>query len=339
MACCEVATLRIHYPHGPRKEMGSKKRTRGRPKKTQSESEGQNTDSNSGIQHCASCAKEVDDDAIGCDSCERWVCNTVMCSGLPQQLLDAINQYDGSGINFICIKCRIQRQNSPTKASQPQMMELISQLFQQVQGICNTLQGLTEKVGLLASQPKQQAGPASEPSATSHPPSQPAVKPQEQYREIVRDEVREIQEREKRRQSIIVKGLKANSPGEIAAKFSSMTEEIMGASVSLSDITPIPNHPHMFRAKIYKEEHRRLVLEKAKLLKESQHSSTYISRDLTFAQRTELFNRRKSRRAELNLTLGKSAEGGKTEVKPAPEKQTNNISPAGQGNRPGNQTE
>lgn len=201
------------------------------------------------------------------------------------------------------------------------------------------LQGLTEKVGLLASQSKPQAEPASEPSTTSHPPpSQPAVKSQEQYREIVRDEVRELQEREKRRQSIIVKGLKANSSGEVAAKFSSMTEEIMGASVSLSDITPIPNHPHMFRAKIYNEEHRRLVLEKAKLLKESQYSSTYISRDLTFAQRTELFNRRKSRRAELNPTPGKPADG-RTKTPPAPENPTNNISPAEQGNLHGNQTE
>lgn len=246
-------------------------------------------------QYCVSCSKIAGDTAVGCDSCERWVCNTEMCSGLPKQLLDAINAYDGGGVTFICIKCRIERQSSPSKA-QPQMLELIGQLFQQMQGLCSTVQGLVEKVALLSSQPKAQTEP---PPTTHHPqPIQSHPKPMEQYREMVRDEVKEMQERDKRRQSVIVKGLKARTTEECSSSFKRMTEEVMGVGVTLSDVTPIPNHPFLFRAKIDNDDHRKLVLEKAKHLKESEYSTVFVSRDLTYAQRTELFNRRKARRAE-----------------------------------------
>ena len=118
----------------------------------------------------------ADDSGIGCDSCERWVCNTVMCSGLPQQLLNAINDYSGDGIQFICMQCRISRQRSPTKSPQTQMMELISQLFQQVKGICTTLQGLTDKVTFLTSKPNPPPNP--EPtSARPQPPIPPPSHP------------------------------------------------------------------------------------------------------------------------------------------------------------------
>ena len=256
----------------------------------------------SDTQYCVTCSKEADDKAIGCDSCERWVCNTVMCSGLPQQLLNAINEYSGEGIKFLCTQCRISRQSSPTKSSQTQMMELISQLFQQVQGICTTLQGLTDKVTLLTSKPNPQTNPEPTPDKNQHPtfqtpPSQQPTKPDE-YRAIIRDEVKEIREREKRRHSVIVKGLKVKSGAELIDKFGHMTGEVMGTVVSLTEVAAIPNHPDMFRAKIMNDDHRKLILEKAKYLRDSSFHSVFISRDLTFAQRAELFQRRQSRRAE-----------------------------------------
>ena len=251
----------------------------------------------SGVQYCVSCTKVADDSVVGCDTCERWVCNTVMCSSLPQQLLDAINDYEGDAITFICIQCRIARQGSPTKASQTQMIELVGQLFQQIQGICTTLQGLTDKVTFLTNQPQtSHAEPA--PTSTQHPPSQVPTKPAEEYRAIIRDEVKEMREREKRRQSVIVKGLKAKTGTELSSKFGHMTGEMMGTEINLSDIAAIPNHPDVFRTKITNEDHRKLVLEKAKSLRDTSFHSVYVSRDLTFVQRSELFHRRKSRRTE-----------------------------------------
>ena len=282
----------------------------------------------SGTQYCVSCSKEADDKAIGCDSCERWVCNTVMCSGLPQQLLNAINEYSGQGIKFLCTQCRITRQSSPTKSSQTQMMELVSQLFQQVQGICTTLQGLTDKVTLLTSKPNPQPNPESTLERTQPtfptPPSKQPTKPDE-YRAIIRDEVKEIREREKRRHSVIVKGLKVKSGAELIDKFGHMTGEVMGTVVSLSEVAVIPNHPDVFRAKIMNDDHRKLVLEKAKYLRDSSFHSVFVSRDLTFAQRAELFQRRQSRRAELGQRDGHSRPRQNTSDGQQPALVSNNV--------------
>ena len=108
-----------------------------------------------------------------------------------------------------------------------------------------------------------------------------------------------MREREKRRHSIIVKGLKAKNTAELAEKFHYMSGQVMGVEVSLSEVTAISNHANMYRAKVLNDEHRKLVLENSKKLKDTSFCDVYITRDLTYAQRSELFQRRKARKAEL----------------------------------------
>ena len=102
-------------------------------------------------QPCATCQKDVVDACIGCDSCERWVHDTEMCSGLPQKLINAIAEHDGAGISFYCTLCRITRQkasSSSSSQSQGPMIELIMQLFQQIQGNVANLRKLGGNVSL-----------------------------------------------------------------------------------------------------------------------------------------------------------------------------------------------
>lgn len=103
-------------------------------------------------------------------------------------------------------------------------------------------------------------------------------------------------ERDKRKHSIIIKGLGASTPRDMALKFRRLTSEVMDKPVEVTEVTAIPNHPQIFRAKILDEDNRNLVLEKAKSLKDTRdYKGVYISRDLTYAQRTALFNRRKAK--------------------------------------------
>ena len=81
-------------------------------------------------------------------------------------------------------------------------------------------------------------------------------------------------------------------------RFEQLSDQVMGAKVILSDVSPISGHPNLYRAKIKDANLRKLVLEKAKMLRSSDFSSVYISRDLTYAQRTELFARRKAKQTE-----------------------------------------
>ena len=65
----------------------------------------------SGTQPCATCQKDVGA-CIGCDSCEQWVHDTEICSGLPKKLINAIAEHDGARISFYCTLCRITRQKA-----------------------------------------------------------------------------------------------------------------------------------------------------------------------------------------------------------------------------------
>ena len=193
------------------------------------------------------------------------------------------------------------REGSSSGNAQPLMLELVTQIFQQMKGLCNTVQNLMDQVKELSKTPPAQAHT----SATADPaptPAQPTrLSPsQDEYKATIRKEIQEMNEREKRRSSIIVKGLSASSPRDLAQKFSLLTEEIMGVAAPLSDVTPIPGHANIFRAKLLNDEIRKQVLDRSKSLRGTNYNQVYISRDLTYAQRAELFARRQARRAEPN---------------------------------------
>ena len=248
-----------------------------------------------GQQLCGSCNTDVGECCIGCDACETWVHGTEMCSGLPQDVLTAILNYDGSGIKFICTKCRLEKPQSKMGASSgadKEIRETLKQLFQQFCGMCTVITELSSQVKVLA----QGSSKISQPDtpAIQHQVPVPSPPPAPD-RTLIREELREMREREKRRQSIIIKGLTAAGPREAASKFDQLTETQFGVKIDLAEIMQIPGHSTMFRAKIISDEQRKLILENAKKLKGSTYSSVYISRDLTRAQRTELFEKRKAR--------------------------------------------
>ena len=103
-----------------------------------------------GTQLCGTCDNDVGDSAIGCDDCEIWVHNIAMCSGLPQDMIDAISRYHGEGTKFVCTNCRLNskavRGSSRSGKPHPHIAELVTQLFQQMKGICSAVYNLTEKI-------------------------------------------------------------------------------------------------------------------------------------------------------------------------------------------------
>lgn len=282
-----------------------------------------------GVQNCVSCSGDVGDTAVGCDRCEGWVHNTEMCSGLPQHMLDAIAKYDGAGISFICINCRLVRGNSPSSGSMPPN-DLIAQMFQQIKGICGIVRDLVEQVkGLTSTATSQKV--TTPPDAVCQPSPGQSQQPAADYRTIVHEELKEMRERDKRKESVIVKGLAASSASELVAKFEQLTGQFMGTSVVLSDVSPISGHPSLYRAKIRNADLRKMVLEKAKTLKNTEFNSVFISRDLTYAQRTELFARRRARQSESAHPL--ATHTGSQERRTLPQRPiTVGNTPAPQGN-------
>ena len=94
---------------------------------------------------------------------------------------------------------------------------------------------------------------------------------------MIRQEMRELQEREKRKQSIVIKGMHASSSEDLVRKFRELSFSFTGTRVELTDIVPIHNHTDLFWAKILDEDKRtKILLEKAKSLKDTEHKSVFI---------------------------------------------------------------
>ena len=281
--------------------------------------------SGDGKQHCGSCSREVLDGCIGCDRCETWVHGTEMCAGLPSKVIEAILEHDGQGISYFCLKCRIARaselEKSPSQRKDDLSSGTLAQIFQQMQGLCSAVAELTAQVKALSSSPRP--GPPAQDSVTHQHHSdtcgtasnityaaaltrQPHTTtphldqtPQTtEYRQIVKQELRELHEREKRKESVVIHGLTSTSTSGVSAEFGELTRKMMGKQVLLSDVVPIPGHTGLYRGKILDEIDRKLVLDKAKSLKGTDYDRVYIRRDLTYNQRSVLKARRDAYHSE-----------------------------------------
>lgn len=259
-------------------------------------------------QLCGTCDTDVGDSAIGCDECETWVHDSEMCSGLPQDMIDAIARHNGEGIKFVCTKCRIKssstRPSSQSGRSDSQVVELVAQLFQQLRGLCGSVQYLLELSKSRPSVPLDpprvvnpelanttaniHLSPQAAPGNTSlvAPMVSPHTQTSDSYRQIVREELRELDEQRKRRNSLVVRGLAASNAEEAAHRFEVISEYLTGRKVGLTDVVKIQGESDLFRGKINDDEVRKSVLDKAKQLKNSEQFHTiFIRRDLTYNQR------------------------------------------------------
>ena len=108
------------------------------------------------------------------------------------------------------------------------------------------------------------------------------------YRHIVRAELREMEERKKRVSSLVVRGLRVSSAGEAAAKFGDIVFALTGERTQWTEVCRIRSDADLFRGNIHDSRVRKLILDEAKNLRDSEHSHVFIRRDLTYQQREEL---------------------------------------------------
>ena len=132
-------------------------------------------------------------------------------------------------------------------------------------------------------------GPSA-PTQHHHPPlTQPGHQQSpEDYRRVVREELRELEERKKRQDSLVIRGLRVSSAAEAKTRFGEITELLIGEKVTLSEVCQIKSDADLYRGNVRDARHRTLVLEHARELRHTSHSHIYIRKDLTYIQRQEL---------------------------------------------------
>ena len=121
------------------------------------------------------------------------------------------------------------------------------------------------------------------------------------YRQALREELMELEERKKRKASLVIRGLGASSASEAVTLFGDTTQFLIGERVVLSEACRIRNDADLIRGNVHDVRLRRLILDRARELRNSRLSHVFIRRDLTFQQREELKARRLA-----NATQGQS---------------------------------
>ena len=110
---------------------------------------------------------------------------------------------------------------------------------------------------------------------------------------MVREELRELQEQQKRRTSLVIRGLGAGSAADAVRAFETVSEHLIDQKVTLTDVVKIPSESDLYRAKVADDSVRKNILDRARQLKNStRFGSVFIRRDLTFNQRAEFRARR-----------------------------------------------
>ena len=241
---------------------------------------GATANSGSSVELCGTCGGACADDSIGCDRCSKWFHSSSMCLGLPDQLVSSIKQYGGDGIAFICTDCRITG-GGGAGAGGGVSVDAFRQLHQTVKKLCETVQELTMQMKQAVS-----GGTGDRPSL---PPGPPLI---EGNRALIREEIREMEERKKRSLSIIIKGLDVSDPQDLSAAFNPIAVKLTGGSVSLLEVVCINLEDKMFRAKVSSVAVKKRLIDNAASLHGSEFSHVYVNRDLTYVQRRELKRRR-----------------------------------------------
>ena len=230
---------------------------------------------------CATCSQNVTTNAVQCGRCHLWVHSAQQCSGLPSKLAREILKYDGDCLSYVCISC----QTKPSNNSNIDLKQTIDQLYRTVQGISNIVSTLTGRLDNLTDRLENQTQPQLPPieNNSSYP-------RQNDLKDLIRKEVAEMREREKRKQSIIIRGI-TYSREDFQTNFNLVTNSIIRRNVTLSNIKPLK--PNIVRADIDDADLRReLLLNTSKLKANQLHAHIFISRDLTYTQRSELKERR-----------------------------------------------
>ena len=260
---------------------------------------------------CSACSLPVKDDGVGgifCDRCKFWCHGTPSCTKLPKDFIKVFMKLDSEanrGLAFYCSRCRnlddapnVNNLSSTGELHQAflNISESIKDLVRDVAGIKadhnNSIAALSDEIRSLRSE-------LSRVTSRSHlDRDDPGV------RDLVREEIREMNEREKRKSSIIIRGIAFCD--NFSAEFNSIVSSIWPSSelINLRNVYPIK--PNLVRAVIDSDNIRRELLSRCKNLKNSPHSGVFISRDLTSAQRQDLIRRRNDRNTtrQLSNTVG-----------------------------------
>ena len=214
---------------------------------------------------CRLCRRSIVGQRVCCVKCKHFFHADTLCLGIDESVLRVLLTVMDGAITYNCCYCR---------SDTSQLLRIIGNLVKEV-------------VELRVSREGNSSGVSGREGGTS------AV--DLTCRDEVMGHVRELREREKRADSIILRGLQG-SLETVADKFDRICQILGFGSVDLVGLVRVGS-TNLYRGRILNAEIRRALLLKVHELRNStEFSSVYVHRDLTYQQRQDLLARRRAGR-------------------------------------------
>ena len=243
-------------------------------------------------EKCKFCSSVVDDCKIECQVCEGTFHADVLCLGVEEDVVCVLKRNDNGAISYNCTECRLDVAQRETAGPYGAVLKQLICTVGEVVKILKDGKGIVQKSE--ASGSAMQSGVSNQAAGPQSSNTLASLGTVEHRNEIL-GQVRELREREKRADSIVIRGLGNISLEEVNTKFESMCQELQVPLIPLTGLTKI-GAGDLYRARIANKEQRQSLLLKVSALKNSQtFSRVYINRDLTKQQREEVVRARRAR--------------------------------------------
>ena len=240
---------------------------------------------------CSLCCSSLGDArVVSCGDCCRVFHAERICLGVDQSVIDVLLNDNLGAVKYVCCKCRGSSSvgaSSKRDCGMDQILNIIGCLV-------SDMKKLTESVSKLnLGQSPPCVVRESDPVVIAG--NSDRVQEERLDRSTILSEVREIYEREKRKSSVILRGVGDISVQHAVEVFRKICLHLGLGNVKVVDIVKIA--PSIFRGKIVENENRLKLLAGApKLRRSDEFSRIYVQKDLTYRQRNELISKRAARR-------------------------------------------
>ena len=221
---------------------------------------------------CGLCSLPAGRNMVQCSRCQLQFHPSVICLGVAAEVASVLGSDRSGALLYRCCVCR---------SGEPFNGDSVVQL--------------TRIVGELVRSVK---------SRDSNNVSAGAAAP----REAIITQIREVREREKRKDSIIFRGMGDVSMEVLTRNFEVICDLLNVDGVTLTDIRKIGSSPPLYRARIHDDAKRRELLLRCHQLRNSEEfSRVYIHRDLTLQQRRDLMVKRNQARPQVSSSSHRPA--------------------------------
>lgn len=236
---------------------------------------------------CGFCRQVLGTGIVSCLRCAKAFHAERVCTGLEESVIKIIlNERDGA-VGYVCCTCRAEG-NVKDKLGGG-FNQALEQLIAVVGSLVGEVRGIIQTVNEMKSKSVKNVNYSSVSRAMG-------VNADRVDESGVLSDVKEIYEREKRKKSIIMRGFSCECVDDAVVKFNHICGLLELGQIELSEVVKIGD-TGLFRAKVLNDTNRLKLLMSTKKLKNiSGFERVYVQRDMTFRQRSELVERRRSTR-------------------------------------------